>query len=135
MVVPPGWNVTEPIGVAIRLYQIADKLKDAPRSTKAFLSKIEGLGASLKVLEQVLQGLGHDGDAPHPAVNFIQLRKEVVALQECVKHCEEFIGSFIPLTATARARWVLSQGKAKDYTRLIESHINGIQLNLSVNAL
>ena len=143
MVVPPGWNVTEPIGIAIKLFEIAEKLKDAPRSAKHFKTKIEGLGQSLKLLERVLREIGGGRAAPLPADNLAQLRRGVIGLQECIERCEEFIATFVPLTsdgskkpsAAAKARWVWEEKTGKDYSAQIESHINLISLNLSINSL
>ena len=143
MVVPPGWNVTEPIGLAIKLYEIAEKLKYAPESAKYFKSKIKRLGQSLSLLQEVLVWIGVGRAAPLPAESFAQLKEEVVALQERIQECEEFIATFVPLTddggrrpsAAARARWVWDEKKGNEYSAQIESHIHFINFNLSINAL
>ncbi len=140
MVVPPGWNVTEPIGIAIKLYEIAEKLNQAPSRAKHFKSQIEDLAGSLSFLEKVLLSIG---DGRLPANNFAQLRKEVIGLQECIQHCEKFIATFVPLTgdgskkpsAAAKARWVWDEKKGNDYSAQIEKHIHRINLNLNINAL
>ena len=143
MVVPPGWNVTEPIGIAIKLYEIAEKLNHAPSRAKHFKSKIERLGHTLSSLEKVLGRFGDGRAAPLPADSLVQLQKEVVELQECIKHCEEFIATFVPLTgdgskkssAAAKARWVWDEKKVNELSAQIESHIHCINLDLSIIAL
>ena len=140
MVVLPGWNVTEPIGIAIKLYEIAEKLNHAPSSAKHFKSKIERLGATLSSLEKVILRISA---APLPADNLAQLQKEVVGLQECIKHCEEFIATFVSLTgdgskkssAAAKARWVWDEKKGNEYSEQIESYIHYINLNLNIIAV
>ena len=140
MVVPPGWNVTEPIGIAIKLYEIAEKLNHAPNSAKHFKSKIERLGATLSTLEKVILRIRA---APLPADGLAQLQKEVVGLQECIKQCEEFIATFVSLTgdgskkssAAAKARWVWDEKKGNEFSAQIESHINYINFNLSIISL
>lgn len=141
MFVPPGWNVTEPLGIAIRLYDIVEKLNHAPSRAKHFQSKIERLGDTLSSLEKVLLRIG-DGRAAPPD-NLAQLQKEVVGLQECIKHCEEFIATFVPLTgdgskkssAAAKARWVWEEKKGNEYSAQIESHIHYMNLNFNIIAL
>ncbi len=143
MVVPPGWNVTEPIGIAIKVYEIVEKLKDAPKSAKYFKSKIEGLGRTLSLLQGVLLRIGDGTAAPLPADNFAQLREEVIGLQECVEDCEVFIAPYVSLTsdgsrkpsAAAKARWVWDEKKGKEYSRQIESHIHFINLILNIDSL
>ena len=143
MVVPPGWNVTEPIGIAIRLYEIAEKLNHAPSRAKHFKSKIERLGDTLSSLEKVILRIRDGRTAPLPTDNLAQLQKEVVGLQECIKHCEEFIAAFVPLTgdaskkssAAAKARWVWDEKKGNEYSALIESHIHYINLNINIITL
>ena len=140
MVVPPGWNVTEPIGIAIKLYKIAEKLNHAPDSAKHFKSKIERLGAMLSSLEKAILRIRA---APLPADGLAQLQKEVVGLQECIKQCEEFIATFPSLTgdgskkssAAAKARWVWDEKKGNELSAQIESHINYINLNLGIISL
>lgn len=143
MVVPPGWNVTEPIGLAIKLYEIAEKLKHAPESAKYFKSKIERLGGSLSSLQEVLTRIGDGRAAPLPADTFAQLKEEVIALQERIQQCEEFIVTFVPLTdngrrkssAAAKARWVWDEKKGNEYSAQIESHIHLINFKLNIYAL
>ena len=143
MVVPPGWNVTEPIGLAIKSYEIAEKLKHAPKSAKTFKSKIERLGRLLNLLQQVLVRIGDGRAAPLPADNFAQLKEEVIALQERIQQCEEFIAKFVHLTgdgskkssAAAKARWVWDEKKGNEHAVQIESHILLINLNLNIDTL
>ena len=143
MVVPPGWNVTEPIGLAIKSYEIAEKLKHAPRSAKTFKSKIERLGRLLSLLQEVLVRIGDGRAAPLPADNFAQLKEEVIALQERIQQCEEFIAKFVHLTgdgskkssAAAKARWVWDEKKGNEHAVQIESHIFLINLNLNIDTL
>ena len=143
MVVPPGWNVTEPIGLAIKSYEIAEKLKHAPRSAKTFKSKIERLGRLLSLLQEVLVRIGDGRAAPLPADNFAQLKEEVIALQERIQQCEEFIAKFVHLTgdgskkssAAAKARWVWDEKKGNEHAVQIESHILLINLNLNIDTL
>ena len=85
-----------------------------------------------------------DGTAtPLPANRLAQLQEEVVALQECIQQCEEFLATFVPLTgdgsrrssAAAKARWVWDEEKGNTYSAQIDSHIHLITFNLSINAL
>lgn len=143
MFVPPGWNVTEPIGIAIRLYEIAEKLNHAPSRAKHFKSKIEHLGGTLSSLEKVLLRIAEGRAAPLAADHLAQLQKAVVGLQGCIKHCEEFIATFVSLTsdgskkssAAAKARWVWDEKKGNEYSAEIESHIHYINFNLNIIAL
>ena len=143
MVVPPGWNVTEPIGLAVKLYKLAEKLKHAPESAKYFESKIERLGGLLSSLQDVLMSIGDGTAAPLSANSFAQLKKEIMALQKCIQQCEEFIASFVPLTgdgsrrpsAAARARWVWDEEKGKECSAQIDEHFQFLNLALSIITL
>ena len=139
----PGWNVTEPLNIAIELYKIAEKLNHAPSRAKDFKSRIERLGHTLSGLERVLLRIAEGRAAPLPADSLAHLQQEVAGLQECIKNCEVFIASFVSLTgdgskkssAAAKARWVWDEKKGNEYLAQIESHINSMNLNFHIIAL
>ena len=140
----PGWNVTEPIALAYRLYRIAQQLHSAPEAAKDFKSKIEDFGSSLQELQEVLNDLGKAGHPTLSANSLDQLSKEVVESQSCIERCEEFISKFTSLTeedgstragGTGSAKWVWKKDRAAKLTAQIEGHITHIGFKLQIKSL
>ena len=136
----PGWNVSEPIDLAHRLYQVVEALRSAPDSAKAFVSKINNFSANLRELQNILES-----DTPsHSAQDLEHLRATVIECQACVKRCEEFSEGFGKLTtdgkgkiyiASQAARWTLQEKKVARLKEEIDGLINGLGLTLLVKTL
>ena len=135
MVVPPGWNVTEPIELAVKLCKIVESLRGAPESAKAFISQTNSFKGNLDELDRVLESeLPSQPDQVH-------LRATVRECRACIKRCEEYSESFPKLTKDGRAtidgagqaaRWTFQE---KKWTRLLEeinTRMNSIGLALAI---
>ena len=132
----PGWNVSEPIDLAHRLYQVVEALRSAPHDAKAFVSKINNFSASLRELQKIFES-----DTPsHSAQDLEHLRATVRQCQGCVKRCEEFSEGFGKLTTDGKgkiqaARWALQEKKVARLSKEIDDLMNGVQLILLVKTL
>ena len=138
--IPPGWNVTEPFGLAASLYRVVESLKAAPEDAKAFTAKIEKFSRSLTKLQRVIdESLAIDPNADHE-----DLRLTLADCQLCVQRCQKFQESFHELindgstrmaNAGQVARWVW---KDKQIVRLrdeIDSQMNNLGLTLHIKSL
>ena len=134
----PGWNVSEPIDLAHRLYQVVEALRSAPDSAKAFVSKINNFSASLRGLQKILES-----DSPSNS-DLEHLRATVEECQPCVQRCEEFSEGFGKLTTDGRgmmysagqaARWTLQESKVARLRKEIDDLMNGVVLALLVKNL
>ena len=117
---PLGYNVSEPIELVHKLYEIVESLRSAPESAKAFISKTSSFKDNLDELDSVLESeLPAQPDQAH-------LRATVRECRACIKRCEEYSESFPKLTKDGRgkidaagqaARWAFQE---KKLTRLME---------------
>ena len=136
----PGWNVSEPIELAHKLYEVVEALINAPESAKAFVSKIKNFSANLKELQRILESdiaSRTDQDLEH-------LRTTILECQDCVKRCEEYGDGFGKLTREGRgrldgagqaARWTLQEKKVARLREEIDGQMNSIGLTLAIKAL
>lgn len=133
----PGWNVSEPIDLAHRLYQVIEALRSAPDSAKAFVSKITNFSANLSKLQKVLES----DAASHSAQDLERLCATVLECQACVKRCEEFSEGFGKLTKDGRgkmdgagqaARWALQEKKVARLREEINGRMKDIEFALVV---
>jgi len=137
----PGWNVSEPIQLAIKLYDVIDALKDAPEDARAFVSKVNGFRRSLEELGQTLKSdfsdLSSFQDLDH-------LHATLVECQGCVRRCQDFGDRFKSLTKDGggsitrvgqAARYLWQDKKVARLRAEIDSQMNSIHLNLTIRTL
>lgn len=138
--IPPGWNVTEPIGLAAGLYKVIESLKSAPEDAKAFTAKIERFRRSLTELHRVLD----DSLAFDPSRDQAYLREALADCQSCVRRCQNFHDSFQKLSqdgaakfanAAQAARWVWRDRKIVKLRDEIDSQMSNIGLTLLIKSL
>lgn len=137
----PGWNISEPVDLAWKLYHVVESLKSAPEEAKAFVTKINAFTRSLNELQTTLN---NDNTSHASAQDLDHLRLTLVECQVCVKRCEEFSQRFEQLTrdgargvsgAGQAARWALQDKKVDGLRRGIDSQMNGIGLTLMIKTL
>ena len=92
--IPPGWNVTEPLSLAASLYRVVEALKAAPEDAKAFTAQIENFRLSLKQLQRVID----ESVVPDSTEEHEDLRATLANCQLCVQRCQKFQESFQKLS-------------------------------------
>lgn len=136
----PGYNVTEPIDLAIKLYKVVDSLRGAPEGAQAFVSKVKNFSGNLESLHRILE----KDTASHSTQDLDHLRATIVDCQACVKRCEEYSEGFQKLTKDGRgkmdgvgqaARWVLQEKKVRRLREDIDTQMSGIGLTLVIQNL
>ena len=136
----PGWNVSEPIDLAHRLYQVVEALRSAPDSAKAFVSKINNFSVNLRELQKILES----DTSSRSTQDFEHLRATIIECQAYVKRCEEFSEGFAKLTTDGKgkiyiagqaARWTLQEKKVARLRDEIDGLMNGIGLTILVRTL
>lgn len=136
----PGWNVSEPIELAFRLYDVVESLRSAPDSAKAFVSKINNFSANLEILQRILER----ATASHQTQDLAHLHTLVLDCKACVKRCEEYSNGFGKLTkdgggkmdsAGQAARWTLQEKKVAGLRNEIDAQMNNIGLTLAIQNL
>ena len=133
--IPPGWNVTEPISLAANLIRVIDSLKAAPDDAKAFTTKIETFQRALRNLQRVLErSLELDPHADH-----LDLRQTLADCQVCVQQCQRFQESFQKLSsdgianmanASQAARWVWNHRQIIKLRNEIDAQMTNVGLTL-----
>lgn len=133
----PGWNVSEPIDLAFKLYDVVESLRSAPQSAKAFVSKIKNFSSNLAELQKILE---YD-TGRQSAQDLEHLRVTVLECQACVKRCEEYSEKFGKLTsdgtgkmdgAGQAALWTLQKEKVARLRDEIDGQMNSIGLTLAI---
>lgn len=136
----PGWNVSEPIELAHRLYHVVDALRSASDSAKAFVSKVNHFSANLEELQRILES----DTASHSSQDLDHLRATVLECQACVKNCEKFSDRFGKLTKDGKGRmdsagqaalWALQESKVTRLKEEIDGLIYGVGLTLIIKTL
>ena len=136
----PGWNVSEPIDLAHKLYKVVESLRSAPDGAKAFISKIKSFKSNLDQLQEILESRA----ASHAAQDFKRLRATILECEACVKRCEEYGERFHKLTKDGgrkmdgmgqAARWALQKEKVARLREEIDGHMNSIGLTLTIQTL
>ena len=132
---PLGYNVSEPIELVHKLYEIVESLRSAPESAKAFISKTKSFKDNLDELDRVLESeLPSQPDQVH-------LRATVQECRACVKRCEEYSESFPKLTKDGRgkidaaaqaARWIFQEKKLTILVEEFNARMGSIGLALAI---
>lgn len=133
----PGWNVSEPIDLAIKLYDVVEALKNAPEGAKSFVYKVNSFRRSLEELQQTLK---NDIAARSSAQDLDHLHATLLECQQCVQRCEEFGRRFESLTGDGkggllRARWVWQDKKVARLRAEIDSQMGSIGMSLMIKTL
>lgn len=137
----PGWNVSEPIQLAVKLYDVIDALKDAPEGARSFVSKVNGFR---RLLEELGQTLKSDFPDHSTAKDLDHLHATLVECQDCVRRCQDFGDRFKSLTkdgggGIARvgqaARYLWQDKKVARLRAEIDSQMNNIHLSLTIRTL
>ena len=137
----PGWNVSEPVELALKLYHVIESLRSAPEEAKAFVSKINNFSRSLRELQKTIQ---NDIANRSSAQDLDHLRETLTECQDCVKRCEEFGEKFRHITrdgsgslksAKEATRFVWQDNKVARLRKEIDDQVNGIGLSLMIKTL
>ena len=138
--IPPGWNVTEPLSLAASLYRVVESLKAAPEEAKAFTTQIENFSRSLKQLQRVID----EELAPDPREDHEDLLAILANCQLCVERCQKFQESFQELSKAESARranagqvalWVWNNRNIVRLRHEIDSQMSNITFNLQIKNL
>ena len=138
--IPPGWNVTEPISLAASLCKVVQSLRAAPEDAKAFTAHIEKFNYLLEELQRVIdESLALDPNKDHH-----HLRSTLADCKRCVQDCREFQESFPKLrnddskgigNAGQLARWVWSEKLVDRLRHDIDRQMSSIGLCLNITTL
>lgn len=138
MVIPPGWNVTEPIALAVKLHHVVQSFRSASDEARSFVLKVETFRGNLNQLQKELE---------NPAENVTRLQGILVHCQNIVDQCEAFEARFKELNrsnltklATGRltTSWVWNKETAGTATKLrheIDSLNHDIIASISIDSM
>lgn len=136
----PGWNVSEPIDLAVRLYEVVESLRSAPESAKAFVLKINQFRGNLNQLQGILEA----ETASRPSEGLGHLRATVLECQAFVERCKEYSEGFAKLTKDGRGKmdgagqaalWMLQEKKVARLKDEIDGHMYSIGLTIAIKTL
>ena len=129
--------MSEPIQLALKLYEVIDALKNAPNGAKAFASKVKSFSRALEALDETLK----NGAEIQASDQLHVIRAEC---WDCVKRCEEFSEPFKDLTregrggminAGQRLRLVWQEKKVGQLGAQIDDQVAIIGLSLHIKNL
>ena len=132
---PPGWNVTEPLSLVAILYRVVESLKAAPEDAKLFTAQIEEFGRLLRKLQRIVD----ESLALDPGEDHEDLRITLANCQLCVERCQKFQESFQKLSNADSTRmanagqvalWVWNDRKIVRLRQEIDSQMKFINSTL-----
>ena len=133
-----GWNVTEPINIAKKLYDYIQALRGASDEAKSFAAKLKTYCVALEELDKCL---------PTPTAASINdsehIRATLDGCRACAIECQNFIDQFKKLNEPIqgknktgeRVNWVWKKDTAVKLRYDIESQISDINLLLHITSL
>ena len=145
--IPPGWNVTEPIHVALQAIRTVRSIKKAPTDAKDFRANLDSFQASVKGLQSLVQTLkpaietSKSLEAPPTDVDILETDLE--RARHCIERCEQFSkrynalleekedGKFLNRTGQA-SRWVWDSSTVHGLEKQLEECIQAISLKLNI---
>lgn len=146
--IPPGWNVTEPIRIAVQTIHTVQSIQKAPADAQNFRASIQSFDASVKGLQSVIQQLKPVTEASKslevPLANVDLLEADLESARQCIQRCEQFSkrynglaqgdGNFLNRKAEA-SRWVWDTGEVRELYEQVDKCMQAIQLKLSIISL
>ena len=138
MIVPPGWNVTEPLHIAKKVYNYIQAIRGASVEVKSFASKLKTFCRALEALEECLASatIASVEGAEH-------LRNTLDGCWVCATDCQKFIEHFKNLnepvqgvsTTGDKVNWVWKKDTAARLRQEIDSQIVDINLVMNIASL
>ena len=138
----PGWNVSEPIDLAWKLYDVIESFKSAPEDAKAFVSRVNKFSRALKELQKTINN--DTALRSSSAQDLDLLRATLVDCQDVVKRCEAFSEQFQKLVqdgggsiagAQQATRWVWKDKKVARLNQEIDNQMVSISVTLMIKTL
>lgn len=92
----PGWNVTEPLHVALTFVSFVQKYRGAPQEIKTFASEVEVFRGALKAVERCFKN-----PDSIPEEDLENLKAALDDFQLCANKCQAFIERFYDQLGTS----------------------------------
>lgn len=133
--IPPGWNVTEPLQVAKEFVVFVREFRGAPQEIKVFASTLDGFSGALKQLDKRLR---HPDLVP--AEEYDGLKSAFIDCMHCAESCQNFINQFnqdvrVPVSAGHKLKWIWKKDQSLALERSMASKISIITMHLNVAAM
>lgn len=127
---PPGWNVTEPLHIAARFAVFVQKYRGAPQQIKTFASEVEVFCGALKVFERCFKN-----PESSPAEDLDSLKAISDDFQRCANNCKAFIRRFFDQFGTSAKEDAGAGGRLNAQINRAAAQVNWIWKNDEANAL
>ena len=143
--VPPGWNVTEPIRVAYETIRKFQAMRRAPAEAQNFRTNIESFNTSVRFLQNVIQQLRPvietSKSLEAPLENVDLLETDLETAWRCIQRCEQFStrydalihgnGNFLNRQVRS-GRWVWELPEVKDLYKQQQKCMDNIKFKLQI---
>lgn len=131
----PGWNVSEPLQVAVRLCKFVQAYRDAPTQIQEFASQVSAFNAALKALERCLKNR-----ATIPLDDLTIPKDTSGGLRHCAEKCDDFVNGFFkdnaPLRdeigAGGRLNWIWKDNDAAALKQAMNTWVGIINFHFGV---
>lgn len=135
----PGWNVTEPLEIAVKFYTFVRAYRDANDQIKTFASQVNSFCATLRDLDQCL----NNPDAT-PLEDNDPLKLASDGCRLCAENCQTFLENFFkqfdPPQPNVKAReevgrrlqWMWRKDEATILVAEMSRQISYIGLHLNI---
>lgn len=135
----PGWNVSEPLHIAKKIYDYVQAFRDAPEEVKSFSLHIKSFAVALEDLEDYLK----QNPVFAAADDSKKLRETLAGCRSCADECLLFVEQFKKLdepvqgklTASSKATWIWKKSTALKLGQTVDRQINAIHLRLAISSM
>ncbi len=137
--IPPGWNVTEPMHVAAKLYDFVQKYRGAPEQIRAFATQVNTFCSAMKAFESCLKS-----PDSIPQDDLETLTTVSNGCKRCADHCQAFLGTFFKqlddfsqeeVRAGDRLNWIWKKDEAITLKQDMSEQVGIINLHLNISHL
>ena len=134
----PGWNVTEPVQVALLFIDFIRKVRDVPTDIAAFATQVKTLRSALLGLDECLKNPSAHGE------DYDGLRSAAEDIERVAEDCQSFLEKFfeenyekIPgqtddIGFRTRLGWFWHKDKAKKLTEDISTQIALLNMRFNI---
>lgn len=139
--IPPGWNVTEPLQIAGKFYIFVRAYRGADEEIKSFASQVNTFRAALKALDECLM----NPDST-PLDDNDPLKVASDGCKRCAENCQKFIKNFFrqfdpkqldepardEVGPGQRLNWIWKKDAATKLELEMSQQVNYINLHLNI---
>lgn len=117
----PGWNVSEPLHIAVRFAVFVQKYRGAPQQIKSFASDVDVFRGALNAFERCFRN-----PESNPEEDLESIKAISDDFQRCANNCQAFIGRFFDQFDTSAKEDTRAGGRLNAQINRAAAQVNWI---------